>query len=327
MSIISREHILRQQLINVKEGELILHLLTLSEEFGYVGCIDKFSFAVQKYVNDLLLKREWYREENRYIYIMNVCYVTELYLRGYYNKEHYMGYEEFLKLVEDGKSNQIIEAVHNTFLLHINRLKKIIAKTKKKIPKQSLFFKETRELLNELDRDLSICQRYPITSADLAKFYFGRWNGLCGTCLVKEKVGFINLEKEIYSLYNELSIISQFNVKYVDNLLRRYIQNTGVIISFNLFEKVINNYLFASMYSDEPEKLEISEAAAKLVINEVKMGTVTSDELISDFINRYNFEGYKAELLREYSKHLSEKIDSMRDSNYFGELFLITPPE
>lgn len=324
MSIVSREVVLREQLLSVPEGELILHLLTLAQEYGYEGVVDKFSFAVQKYVNDLLLKKEFYREEHRYTYIMNVCYVTELFLRGYYNQEHYMGFEQFLTLVESGKSSEIIHQVHDVFVLHIRRLKKIIGKTKKKIPKQSNFFFETRELLNELDRDLSICLRYPITSANLSGFYFGRWNGLAGTCLVPERIGFLQLEKEIYSLYNEISIMSKFDVKHIDKMLRSYIDNVGVDISFNVFERVINNYLFASMYCDNPETLEISEVAAKLAISEVKMGTVTSEELIEEFIEKYNFEGYKAGVLREYAEYLQDKLETVQETSCFDELFVIT---
>lgn len=324
MNIVSRETILREKLQNVREGQLVIELLILGEEFGYEGCIDKFSLTVQQYIKELLRNREYYRSENLYTYIMNVCYVTELYLKGYYNKEHYMDYIEFLNIVNEGKTRQLLDNIREVYLLHINRLKKIILKSKKRIPKHNVLFENTRELLVELDWDLSICERYPITSANLCEFSFGRCYGSSGTNLVSKMVGFINFEKEVYSLYNELYIVSKMDTKYVNNVINQYIKNFGAYVPFNLFEKIIHNYLFGLAYSNDPETLEISKVDAELLVREIKIGTLTADELINQLIDKFGFDGYKLEFLNEYSQYLQTRINNLKDSNYFAELFLVT---
>jgi len=326
-NLMSREDILREKLSYVREGELVLELLKLGEELGYGNCLDLFSFPAQEYVYELISQKANCKIEKLYTYMMNVCYVIELYLRGYYNKEHYMDYEEFLKLVSAGKAREIIDKAHDVFMLHINRLKKIIVKSKKKIPREDVYFRDTRELLKEIDRDLSVCERYPYTSANLPEFYFGRYYGNCGTALITKLNGFLNLEKEVYSLYNELYILSKLEPRYIDKVIGEYIQNVGAHVSFNLFEKVINNYLFATIYSDEPERLKISEVDAGLLIREIKLGTLHSEELTSQLIDKFELSGYRAEYVKEYGEYLQERIVSLKDTNYFGELFVITPPD
>ena len=88
--------------------------------------------------------------------------------------------------------------------------------------------------------------------------------------MVTELTGFLNLEKEVYSLYNELYILSKIDEKYINAVAGKYIHHVGADIPFNLFERVINNYLFALPYSENPEKLEITPVEAKLLINEIK---------------------------------------------------------
>jgi len=331
MSILSRADILKQRLLNVGEGDLLLSLFKLAEEIGIGNEIElenAFSIPAQEYVfKSLSNEVRTFDIENFYTYMINVYYIVELYLRGYYSKEKNMEYEEFLNIVKSGKVKEILDTTKDVFVLHINRLKKIIVKSKKKIPRGNEHFKETKNLLEELDRDLSICERYPITSANLPEFYFGRYHGNVGSNLVTKLQGFLNLEKEVYSLYNELSILSKIETKYIDSIADRYTDYIGVNIPFNLFEKVINNYLFALVYSDEPENLEISKVDAELLIREIKMGTLNSDELVNQLIDRLSLDGHKAEYLREYGVHLQERIDMLKEATYFGELFLITPPD
>lgn len=326
-NVICREDILRQQLTNVKEGELVFELLKMSDEFGYKGCVDKFSLAVQSYIKDYLRFKERFLDEHLYTYVMNVCYVVELYLKGYLNKERYMGYEEFLNIVDEGRTRAILDDVRNVFVLHINRLKKVIVKAKKRIPRDDVHFRNTKELLKEIDGDLSICLRYPTTSANLSTFYFGRHYGTCGTALVTKLIGFLNMEKEVYSLYNELCILSKLDNEYIDSISNQYINYVGSNLPFNLFERVINNYLFAMPYSDNPEIPEISIVDAKLLMKEIKMGTLSADELIEQFIEKFELEGYRAEYLREYGRYIQERINDIKDSNYFSELFLVIPPD
>lgn len=327
MSIISRETLFKEKLENVQDGKLVLELLKLGEEWGYEGCIDKFSLIAQKYIGELLLQKETYKTEYVYVYIMNVCYIVELYIKGYYNREKYIGYEEFLNIVSSGKTDELLDVAKEKFMCHINRLYKKLNKCKKRIPRHNIFYEDTREYILELERDVSICERYPITSANLWQFSFGRYHGSCGTTLVNKSVGFINLEKAIYSLYNELYIISKLEPQYVNDIIKRYILSVGVKIPFNLFEKVMNNYLFATAYSDNPETLEISKVEAELLVREIKMGTLTAEELINQLIDRYKFEGYKVEFLKEYTEYLQKRIDNLKNSNYFAELFIVTPLE
>jgi len=325
-NIISRENILRERLLNSKEGELVVDLLVFSEELGYEGCIDKFSLSVQQYIEDLLAVKESYKKEHVYTYIMNVCYVVELYLKGYYNKETYMGYEQFVNLVDEGKTREILDDVKEKFMLHVHRLKKMIVKSKKKITRGNQNFLKVRKLLEELDDDLNICLRYPITTANLCNFYFGREYGNVGSNLVNRLVGFVNFEKEVYSIYNELYILSKMDQQAVNDILKKYIAHVGSYVQYNVFEKVINNYLFAIPYSEKPEKLEITETEAKLLIGEIKIGTLNADELISQLIEKYDFNGFKAEYLREYGKFLQMRIDDLKEANWFSELFFVTQP-
>lgn len=327
-SVMTREDILREKVEKVEEGKLVLTLFQVAERMGICSALElenRLSFQAMDYVYDSA--GDNIREERLYTSIRNVYYVVELYLRGFYNKEHYIGYEEFFDLINNGKAKEVIEASHASFVLHINRLKKIIAKSKKKIPWDNEFYTETRELLKELDKDLSLCERYPNTSINLAEFYFGRYFGTCGPVMIMKNEGFLTLEKTVYSLYNELSILSKFDEKYKNAIFNDYIKNIGVLVPFNLFEKVVNNFLFASPYSDHPEKLKISKVEAELLMREMKMGTLNSTELINQLIDKYGFTGFNAEYLREYDRYTQRRIENLRKTNYFGELFVVTPPD
>ena len=328
--IISRENIIKEKIENVREGEVVLELFKIAEELGIGNEIElqnSFSFHALEYAYKPIENQTNFKVDKVYTAIKNVYYVVELYLRGYYNKEHYMGYEEFLNLVKNGKTKEVIEASHSCFILHINRLKKIIAKSKKKIPRNNKFFRETKELLKEIDKDLSICERYPNTSANLSEFYFGRLHGICGPTVVKKMVGFIAMEKTVYSLYNELAILSKFKEEYINNICELYIKNIGAMIPFNLFEKAINNYLFALPYSDCPENLKISKVDAGLLIREVKLGTLSATELVDQLVDKYELTEYNVEYLKEYGTYIEKRIQTLKDSNYFGELFIVTPPD
>ena len=323
-NLMTREDVLKAIMVNVAEGDFILQLLKNAEELGYGSCLDTFSLLAQEYVSELISQKDSFKIDKIYTYMMNVCYVIELYLRGYYNNEDYMGYEEFINLVKAKRVREVIDLAHNAFMKHIKRLKDIILKARRKIPLENFYFSNTEGLLKQIDKDLRICERYPTTSANLSTFYFGKYYENCGTNLVDKMTGFLNLEKEVYSLRNEVYILSRIDIKYIEDIANQYIENVGASIPFNLFEKVINNYLFALVYSEEPETLKISKVDAELLIREIKLGTLSAEELVNQLIDRLKLSGYRAEYLKEYGVHLQKRIDALKDSNYFGELFLVT---
>lgn len=328
-NIITREQILSEKLANAQKGELVLSIFGVAEELGIAQAIDLeniFSLAAMEFVAKAIEKKRMLGIEHYYVGIRNVYYVVELYLRGYYNKEHYIGYEQFLNLVMSGKVDKLIHDSHEIFVLHINRLKKVISKSKKKIPFEFSSYANTRKILEELDQDLSICERYPATSANLTEFYFARERALCGSVLINELIGFINLEDEVYSLYNEISILSKFDVKAISRLCRQYESKVGYR-DFNLFELVMNNYLFAMVYSDEPENFKISKVDAELLMREIKLGTLDISEFVNQLIDKYHFTEYRAEYLKRYGRYLQGRIESLQDTAYFGELFFVTSNE
>ncbi len=327
-NIISREDIFKERLKDVKEGNMLLELFDIANELGMSHEVDlenNLSFAALEYINSNISENYVLKVDKLYQLVKNVYYVVELYLRGYYNKEHYIGYEEFINLLKEGKAIEVIKASHDCFNLHINRLKKIISKSKKRLPKNNcVAFKEIKKFLEELDSDLSICEKFPTLTANLPEFVFGRLFGLYKPELTSELCGFLAGEKAIYYLYNELYILSKIDVKYINRIYYAYIKYVGAKIPFSLFEKVMNNYLFASVYSDEPEKLKISKVDAELLIREIRLGTLDAKELINQLIDKYNFDGYRAEYLKEYGEYLQKRIDLLKEASYFGELFLVT---
>ena len=121
--------------------------------------------------------------------------------------------------------------------------------------------------------------------------------------------------------------MTKFDRKDIDLICKKYIESVQLEVPFNLFERVINNYLFATLYSDTPEKLRISKIDASLIIREIKMGTLNSEELIKNFIEKYEFKDYEIAYLKKYGNYLQGRINSLRKSNYFGELFVITKPK
>ena len=326
-NVIMREDILKQRMDNVTEGELVLELFKVAEELAFGDEIDlenKFSLAALEYVHKPMQENTIIKLEKVYTCMRNVYYVVELYLRGFYGKEVQLKHEEFLNLVVAGKSMEVIEASHKAFNLHINRLKKLIAKAKKRIPWNNPYFKNTKKLLEELDKDLSICERYPTTSANLSEFYFGRYYGIYGPSIVTKLTGFLAMEKTIYSLYNELCILSKFEEKNINNICDTYVRNVGSFIPFNPFDKIVNNYLFAQPYSDNPEDLTISKVDAELLIREIKLGTLNATELVDQLIDKYEFKGYRSKYLKEYGEYIQKKIKAVNQNEYFGELFLVS---
>ncbi len=323
--IISREDILKEKTKNIEEGKLVLTLFSLAEEMGICDELtleNNLSFPAMDYAVSKTggnIKPEWV-----YNAVCNVYYVIELYLK---NKECTLTYEEFINLIKNNKALEVIEMAHANYNLHINRLKKIIAKSKRKIPRGNEYFKETKNLLMELDKDLSICERFPSTSAKLSDFYFGRDYWQCVPTTISNTTGLIAFEETIYSLYNELSILTVFEEKNINKILKQYLDNLGMYMPFNLFEKVVNNYLFAQIYSDDPETLMIPKAYADLIVMEIKYGTINASELINTLIEKFEFSGHNAEYLGKYGNHIQKRVEALKDASYFGELFIVTPPD
>lgn len=330
MNIISKEDIIKEKINSVKEGELVENLFKIAEELGIGDEIEiqnTFSFKALDFIADALKEKVMIKADDIYIAIRNVYYIVELYLRGYYNKEHYIGYEEFLNLVMSGRSKEIILASQESFHLHINRLKKIILKSKKKIPRGNKIFNNTRSFLVKLDSDLTVCKKCLTKAEKLSEFPFGGYYGLCAPVMVDNLNGFLKLEETVYSIYNELRILAKIDLKYITKVYMSYIKIVGMEIPFNLFEKVINNYLFAIPYSDTPEDLSISKVDADLLIKEIKLGTVTAKELTDKLIERYEFKDFTKEYLEEYGKYIQKRLEDFKISNYFSELFLVIPPD
>ena len=328
--IITREDIIKDKMIDIKEDNYLVQLFKVAEEVNIGGEIElqnNFTFAAMRMVEAALEERSMITFETVNKGIQNVYYVVELYLKGFSDDKPYMGLEEFLLLVKANKADQIIEEAKKTFELRINRLKKIISKSKKKIPWGDIHYMGTRELLEEIDSDLRYCFNFPTTPANLRNFYFGSYHDLCKPVMITKPTGIISLEKVVYGLYSELRILTKFDRKDIDWICRKYIESIQLEVPFNLFERVINNYLFATLYSDAPEKLQISKIDASLIIREIKMGALNSEELIKNFIEKYEFKDYEIAYLKKYGAHLQKRLDSLRKSNYFGELFVITKPK
>lgn len=330
--IISREEIFRQRCEQLNNGNLVLGVFQIAEEYGIVHELDlenTFTIAAIEYIRLATEKNEYAVKRGNKLYqkVCNVYYVVELYLRGFYKKERNMKYEEFIKAIISGNSFKIIEAAHDAFILRVNRLKKIITKSKKKLPRHSHFAKNIRGLLNQLEKDVSLCERYPLTAINLSEFYFAKFYEMYAPLMARNETGFIALEKMIYSLYNEICILSKFNINYVDQVCHNYIRAVGYGVDFNVFEKVINNYLFAIVYSDNPETLEISRVDAELLIREIKISSLDVNELIDQLINKYEFTGYNAKYLKEYGRFTQKRVETLKSTNSFGELFVITPPD
>jgi len=331
--LITINEVIKEKVQNVREGDLVIKLFDVAEELGIGKEIEfenVFSLAVLKYLEGVYRDTATLHIDHLYKSVKNVYYIVELYIRGYYNKEQYITYEEFLRQIKLGNAKQIIISAEEVFHKHIHRLKNIISKSKKRIPKNRSYI-DTRALLKELDTDLSICELYPKLPKNLpenlSEFCFGRIHGLCGAMAVQKLMGFLNLEKMVYSLYNELTIISKIDPKYIDKIVKTFYKMIGMKIPFNLFEKVINNYIFAMPYSECPEQLDISKVEAELLIKEIRLGTLDANKLVEQFIDKYGFTGYNEEYLKAYGAYTQKRVDTLRDSNYFGELFIITPPE
>lgn len=328
--IITREDVIKDKMINIKEENYLVQLFKVAEEVNIGDEIElqnNFTFAAMRMVEIALEERSIITFETVNKGIQNVYYIVELYLKGFSDNKPYMGLEEFLLLVKANKADQIIEEAKRVFEVRINRLKKIISKSKKKIPWGDIHYMGTKALLEEIDSDLRYCTNFPTTPANLRNFYFGSFHDLFKPIMITKPTGVISLEKVVYGLYSELRILTKFDRKDIDLICKKYIESVQLEVPFNLFERVINNYLFATLYSDTPEKLRISKIDASLIIREIKMGTLNSEELIKNFIEKYEFKDYEIAYLKKYGNYLQGRINSLRKSNYFGELFVITKPK
>lgn len=329
-NIITREDILKEKIKNVEEGKLLLELFKYAEELEIGNEIEFqniFTTAALGVIEEALKNRSIMDLESSYKGIKNIYYVVELYLRGYCDNQPYIGLEEFLLLVKENKVMQVIEDAREIFEARIRRLKKIISKSKKKIPWENQNFRETKNLLEQIDSDLRYCLNYPTTPANLLDFYFGSYHELCKPVCIYSPKGIIALEETVYGLYRELRILSKFDMRAINKVCVKYVESVGGYVPYNLFEKVINNYLLAIPYSETPEDLEISKIDASLIINEIKMGTLNTKELIDTFVSKYTFKDLDIAYLEKYGKHLQARFNSLKKSNCFGELFVITKPK
>lgn len=329
-NIVTREDILREKTQDIEEGTLLLKLFEIAEqtEIGEeIELQNKFTLAALEVLEEALRECSFINLDNSYKAVKNIYYVVELYLKGYYDNESYMKLEEFLLLVKENKARQVIEEAGKVFETRINRLKRIISKSKKKIPWENRNYRETKNLLEQIDSDLRYCLNYPTTPANLSDFYFGSYHELAKPVNISKPSGIIALEENVYGLYEELRILSKLDVKVIDKICKKYAECVGTGVPYNLFERVINNYLFAIPYSETPEDLEISKVDASLLVNEIKRGTLNSTELIDSFISRYDFKEKDIEYLKKYGEYLQKSLDSLKDSNYFGELFVVTKPK
>lgn len=329
-NIITREDILKEKTKNVKESELLLELFKLAAEVNIGDEIELqniFTTAALQVIDKALKNRSIIDLDSSYKGIKNIYYVVGLYLRGYCDNEHYMSLEDFLLLVKENKAVQVIEEAGKVFETRIHRLRKIISKSKKRIPWENENFRETKNLLEQIDSDLRYCLNYPTTPANLAEFYFGSYHEPCKPITIHKAIGIISLEETVYGLYQELRILSKFDVKNIDKICKKYKESTGNVTSFNLFERIINNYLFAIPYSEKPEELEISKIEADLLIREIKRNTLNSKELITTLIRNYGFKEWEIAYLEKYGNYIQKRIDYLRKSNYFAELFIVTKPK
>lgn len=329
-SIITRENILREKTQDIEAGTLLLKLFEIAEQVEIGDEIElqnNFTLAALEVLEEALKNRSIIAVDVLYKGVKNIYYVVELYLKGFYNSEHYMGLEEFLLLVKEKNAKEVIEESRKVFETRINRLKKIISKSKKKIPWENKNYRETKNLLEQIDSDLRYCLNYPTTPANLSDFYFGSYHELAKPVNISKPSGIVALEENVYGLYEELRILSKLDVKVIDKICKKYAEYVGMGVPYNLFERVINNYLFAIPYSETPEDLEISKVDASLLVNEIKRGTLNSNELIDSFISRYDFKEKDIEYLKKYGEYLQKRLDGLKDSNYFGELFVVTKPK
>ena len=120
-----------------------------------------------------------------------------------------------------------------------------------------------------------------------------------------------------------VSILSKLDGSAIDDIYNQYVGMVGNFREFNLFELVMNNYLLATVYSDAPESLKISKVDAELLIREIKMDTLDIMECVDQLIDKYGFEGYRAEYVKKYGKYLKKRISLLKNASYFGELFLV----
>ena len=324
-SIITREEVINEKLRNVEEGKLLLAIFDIAEELEMGKAIDMendFSKEALEYIYRSIPEGKLKRiEDIAYKGLENVYYITELYLRGYYVKEKTISYEQFLNLILSKKIGEIITAANGVFILHMNRLKKIILKSKRKIPKGDKCYQGTLKLLEELDKDISICEKYPNTAIMLKEFYFAKYRSSYGPVMQTKFTGILAFEEYIYSLYNELCILSKLDINDIHMVVNNCADPAKG--GFNLFEKVINSYIFSIPYSEKPYL--ISRVDAELLIKEIKMGTLSAEELINQLIDKLKLEGYRREYLERYQRYIQECLDLVRETGYFAELFLISP--
>ena len=123
-------------------------------------------------------------------------------------------------------------------------------------------------------------------------------------------------------------MLNKFDYKDIDRHVKNYIKQAKLPNYYgNLFDLVINNYLFATLYSDDPKSLVITETEAKLIFNELIIGSINAEELTTSMINEFNYDEsrkYELEVISLYKLKIQKLIDSVRENGRLGELFIIT---
>lgn len=81
---------------------------------------------------------------------------------------------------------------------------------------------------------------------------------------------------------------------------------------FNLFESVINNYLFSAAFMGEKENIDIERIDAILIGEAITSKKVTAEELTDTLISMFEFNKEEIKYLRKYQRNLQLDIDTMR---------------
>ncbi len=310
------EMALKIRLRGVKVDELLNELFAAAESFGMgqeIELQNNLAITILKLREKILTQNTILKEDWLYTAIKNTWYVLELYIKDEISKGE-LKLIDVISYVKNGRSLELIKKAEEEYIDRLKKSWNILDKTIKMIPKNKKAFFNTRSYAKELRETWTQFVNYKEIKEELVELTPARFYQMNAPVLLSHSnKGLFALEKAIKYLYMEISIIMKLPEGYIHKM---WLKKKSIMpfseFEFNLFESVVNNYLFSAAFIGEKEKVDIERIDAILIGEAILSENITAEELTNTFISMYEFSKEEIKYLRKYQRSLQLDIDAMR---------------
>lgn len=310
------EMAMKIRLKGVKVDEILNELFLAAENFGIAQEIElqnNLAITILKLRESTLMQNTLIKEDWLYTAIKNTWYVIELYIKAEVSNGK-LKLTDVISCVKNGRSLELIEKAEKDYIERLKKAWNILDRTIKMIPRNKKAFYNTRQYAKELREAWLQFANYKETKEELTELASSKFYQMNAPVLILLSMkGFTALEKAIKYLYMEISILMKFPEGYIHKLwLKRKSIMPFSEFEFNLFESVINNYLFSAAFMGEKENIDIERIDAILIGEAITSKKVTAEELTDTLISMFEFNKEEIKYLRKYQRNLQLDIDTMR---------------